>query len=247
MLFMDPNSESLRLCNGETMPHSSTSNGRETAANGAKDRSAFWVSRCKQDSLHQSLFAAAATTPHDFTNEARSCQFSLGRYRLSNRSATRSRRRCGKVACAARRTQRARDQCSFEISDSTRRARRGCDASLSTRLGQMSHHASSSPDATCLRLVAARSPPSKLSAEPPITSAQPLWRLVKDGHVAEARVRPRWSCSRVAGNCGIRRAAMLQGTPTRCIHRSDRRCRRLLRPRRTAASRDRPRTIARGG
>ena len=31
---------------------------------------------------------------------------------------------------------------------------------------------------------------SKLSAEPPDTSAQPLWRLVKDGHVAEARVRP---------------------------------------------------------
>ena len=29
----------------------------------------------------------------------------------------------------------------------------------------------------------------KLSAEPPVTSAQPLWRLVKDGHVAEARVR----------------------------------------------------------
>jgi len=41
MLFMDPNWESVRLCNGETMPHSSTSNGRETAANGAKDRSAF--------------------------------------------------------------------------------------------------------------------------------------------------------------------------------------------------------------
>jgi hypothetical protein len=32
--------------------------------------------------------------------------------------------------------------------------------------------------------------PSKLSAEPPVTSVQPLWRLVKDGHVAEARVRP---------------------------------------------------------
>src|SRR6187399_1283354 len=32
--------------------------------------------------------------------------------------------------------------------------------------------------------------PRKLSAEPPVTSAQPLWRLVKDGHVAEARVRP---------------------------------------------------------
>ena len=139
MLFMDPNSESLRLCNGETMPHSSTSNGRETAANGAKDRSAFWVSRCKQDSLHQSSVAVEATTADGFTNEARSCQFSLGRYQLSNRSATRSRRRCGKVACAARRTQRARDQCSFEISDSTRRARRGCDASLSTRLGQVSH------------------------------------------------------------------------------------------------------------
>ena len=30
----------------------------------------------------------------------------------------------------------------------------------------------------------------KLSAEPLVTSAQPLWRLVKDGHVAEARVRP---------------------------------------------------------
>jgi len=32
--------------------------------------------------------------------------------------------------------------------------------------------------------------PSKTSAEPPVTSAQPLWRLVKDGHVAEAKVRP---------------------------------------------------------
>ena len=27
-------------------------------------------------------------------------------------------------------------------------------------------------------------------SEPPVTSAQPLWRLVKGGHVAEARVRP---------------------------------------------------------
>jgi len=32
--------------------------------------------------------------------------------------------------------------------------------------------------------------PNKLSTEPPVTSAQPLWRLVKEGHVAEARVRP---------------------------------------------------------
>ena len=32
--------------------------------------------------------------------------------------------------------------------------------------------------------------PSKRSAEPPVASAQPLWRLVKSGHVAEARVRP---------------------------------------------------------
>ena len=24
----------------------------------------------------------------------------------------------------------------------------------------------------------------------PVTSAQPLWRLIKEGHVAEARVRP---------------------------------------------------------
>jgi len=32
--------------------------------------------------------------------------------------------------------------------------------------------------------------PSRLSVEPPVTSAQPLWRLVKDGHVAEAKMRP---------------------------------------------------------
>ena len=32
--------------------------------------------------------------------------------------------------------------------------------------------------------------PSKLSPEPPVTSAQPLWHLMKDGHVAEARVQP---------------------------------------------------------
>jgi hypothetical protein len=32
--------------------------------------------------------------------------------------------------------------------------------------------------------------PSKLSVEPPVTSAQPLWRLVKGSHTAEARVRP---------------------------------------------------------
>jgi len=29
-----------------------------------------------------------------------------------------------------------------------------------------------------------------VAKEPPVTSAQPLWRLVKVGHVAEARVRP---------------------------------------------------------
>ena len=29
-----------------------------------------------------------------------------------------------------------------------------------------------------------------MAKEPPVTSAQPLWRLVKVGHVAEARVRP---------------------------------------------------------
>jgi len=29
-----------------------------------------------------------------------------------------------------------------------------------------------------------------VAKEPPITSSQPLWRLVKDGHVAEALVRP---------------------------------------------------------
>ena len=28
------------------------------------------------------------------------------------------------------------------------------------------------------------------SAEPPVTAAQPLWRLVQDSHTAEARVRP---------------------------------------------------------
>jgi hypothetical protein len=32
--------------------------------------------------------------------------------------------------------------------------------------------------------------PSNLAKEPPVTSAQPLWRLTKDGHSAEARVRP---------------------------------------------------------
>ena len=32
--------------------------------------------------------------------------------------------------------------------------------------------------------------PPEPPLEPPITSAQPLWRLVKAGHVAEARVRP---------------------------------------------------------
>ena len=32
--------------------------------------------------------------------------------------------------------------------------------------------------------------PSKLSAEPLVTSAQPLWRLVNDRHAAEAKVRP---------------------------------------------------------
>jgi hypothetical protein len=31
--------------------------------------------------------------------------------------------------------------------------------------------------------------PSKLAKEPPVTAGQPLWRLVKSGHVAEARVR----------------------------------------------------------
>ena len=31
---------------------------------------------------------------------------------------------------------------------------------------------------------------SRLAKEPPVTAAQPLWRLVKGGHVAEARVRP---------------------------------------------------------
>ena len=30
----------------------------------------------------------------------------------------------------------------------------------------------------------------KAPAEMPITSVQPFWRLVKDGHVVEARVRP---------------------------------------------------------
>ena len=29
-----------------------------------------------------------------------------------------------------------------------------------------------------------------MAKEPPVTSAKPLWRLVKAGHVAEARVRP---------------------------------------------------------
>ena len=29
-----------------------------------------------------------------------------------------------------------------------------------------------------------------LSPAPPVTSAPPLWRLVKDGHTAEAKVRP---------------------------------------------------------
>ena len=29
-----------------------------------------------------------------------------------------------------------------------------------------------------------------MTKEPPVTSAKPLWRLVKAGHVAEARVRP---------------------------------------------------------
>ena len=29
-----------------------------------------------------------------------------------------------------------------------------------------------------------------MATEPPVTSEPPLWRLVKAGHVAEARVRP---------------------------------------------------------
>ena len=33
-------------------------------------------------------------------------------------------------------------------------------------------------------------PPSKLAKEPPVTSEQPLWRLSKGDHTAEARVRP---------------------------------------------------------
>jgi hypothetical protein len=44
-------------------------------------------------------------------------------------------------------------------------------------------------DRTRLRLVVTPNHrPSTLSAEPPVTSAQPLWRLLKSGHVAEALV-----------------------------------------------------------
>jgi hypothetical protein len=42
--------------------------------------------------------------------------------------------------------------------------------------------------------------PSTLSAEPPVASAQPLWRIAKDGHVAEAHVRP---IEGVGVECGI--------------------------------------------
>jgi len=49
--------------------------------------------------------------------------------------------------------------------------------------------------------------PSKLSAEPPVTSVQPLWRLVKDGHVAEARVRP---IAVSASSCGTSGTAICE-------------------------------------
>ena len=54
----------------------------------------------------------------------------------------------------------------------------------------MSAHAANPPDATRPGWYSPNHKPGKLSAEPPVTSAQTLWRLVKDGHVAEARVRP---------------------------------------------------------
>jgi len=40
-------------------------------------------------------------------------------------------------------------------------------------------------DGTRLRLVVPNHAPSKLAKEPPITFAQPLWRLARSGHVAE--------------------------------------------------------------
>lgn len=53
----------------------------------------------------------------------------------------------------------------------------------------MSAHAADPPNRASVRLVVTDHRPSKLS-EPPVTSAQPLWRLVRDGHTAEAKVRP---------------------------------------------------------
>jgi hypothetical protein len=51
----------------------------------------------------------------------------------------------------------------------------------------MSHHASRWSDGAVSSWWSPNHRPRKLSAEPPVTSAQSLWRLVKDGHVATKR------------------------------------------------------------
>lgn len=64
-----------------------------------------------------------------------------------------------------------------------------CCAPSAWRMDHIARNAADPPVWPRLRLVVAE-PRAKLTDEPPLTSVQPLWRLVKDGHIAEAGVRP---------------------------------------------------------